>query len=140
MFEAVALMPLITAWLMKKLRPSMVAALCAGSTGLAALLVWFITARYQSGFGEDLMLLSWVGLMLLIMPALLTVGFDMVEWAMLFGGFTGDAMHPEKWLVGTVLACAGVALNLALAWHGLEWRHFGLIGIRAAILALATGV
>ena len=140
MFEAVALLLLVTAWLMKKLRPSMVAALCAGSIGLAGLLVWFITAKYQPGFGEDLMLFSWIGLMLLIMPSLLTVGFDMVEWAMLFGGFTGDAMHPEKWLVGIGLACAGVALNLALAWHGLEWRYFGLIGIRAAILALTVGL
>jgi hypothetical protein len=85
--------------------------------------------------------MTWAGLMFVLLPAaLVLVGLDLMEWSMLFGGFTGDAIDPQIWPAGLVLACIALLANLILGAHSLHWSHAAVIGMRAFLLAGTMGL
>ena len=106
LFESAAIILLATALFIRKLRPVAVAALCGGSLLVLLGLSVFITLSHDPVFGPGLMVVILILFVLSLGgPALITVGVDLAEWALLLGGSAGDALHPEKWHAGVLLTC-----------------------------------
>lgn len=133
MLEPAALLLLVTALFVRRLRPLWVTALCPGLVVLLFSLASFIAHRWNPTFGWDLMIFTYMWFLVLATAALVVVGFDLVEWALLLGGFFGDALHSKRRNSMVVLIALSIAFNLGLAGFNLWGSNGRLIAIRAII-------
>jgi PDZ domain len=139
-FEAGPLLLLVTALLVHKLRPWIISTLCGLACLITTAAVCFISIRYQPAFGAVVMTLSVLPFLFALLPALVTVGFDLVEWSMLFGGLSRDGLRQSRPLLMILLAAVAAIANLALATRTFDREDAAALATKAAIFAISLAL